>query len=111
MKSKQGRRDRLEEQYNVILYFGDNLADFLDTKGKSQEERNHMMEEARAEFGKRFIIFPNPMYGDWYGGLINNDFNRSADSIYRMRMDKLRSFQSANTPLRAVMPFVIHGRK
>ncbi|ROP59013.1 acid phosphatase [Enterobacter sp. BIGb0383] len=98
MKSKQGRRDRLEEHYNVVLYFGDNLADFLDSKGKSQEERNRMMEEARAEFGKRFILFPNPMYGDWYGGLIQNNFTQDHNRIYRLRMDKLRPFESANAP-------------
>ena len=35
MQGKQSRRDALESQYDVVLYFGDNLADFIDSKGKS----------------------------------------------------------------------------
>lgn len=92
MYGKQSRRAMLEDKYNVVLYFGDNLADFLNTKGKSQEERNKIMEDSHKEFGKRFIIFPNPMYGDWYGGLINNNFNQDHNSIYKLREQRLRPF-------------------
>lgn len=98
MKTKQGRRDRLEAKYNVVLYFGDNLADFLDSKGKTQEERNKMMEDSRAEFGQRFIIFPNPMYGDWYGAIINNDIKQDYNTLYKLRSSRLTPFVSQEKP-------------
>lgn len=93
MNGKQGRRDVLESQYNVVLYFGDNLADFLDSKGKTQAERNKMMEDAHKEFGSRFIIFPNPMYGDWYGGVIDGKFKENYNEIYKLRESKLTPFK------------------
>ncbi|EPH0093629.1 5'-nucleotidase, lipoprotein e(P4) family [Pluralibacter gergoviae] len=93
MHGKQSRRDALESKYNVVLYFGDNLADFIDSKGKTQEERNSMMEAHRQEFGDRFIIFPNPMYGDWYGGVIGDKFNADYNEIYKLRRSRLTSFK------------------
>lgn len=96
MSGKQGRRNALESKYNVVLYFGDNLADFIDSKGKSQEERNKMMEDVHNEFGKRFIIFPNPMYGDWYGGVIESKFNADYKTLYKLRESKLMPFVSVD---------------
>lgn len=93
MYGKQSRRDALEREYHVALYFGDNLADFIDVKGKTQQERNTMMEAARQQFGERFIIFPNPMYGDWYGGTINGQFKANYNEIYQLRQSRLTSFK------------------
>ncbi|MEG7513119.1 5'-nucleotidase, lipoprotein e(P4) family [Serratia marcescens] len=93
MQGKQSRRDALESQYDVVLYFGDNLADFIDSKGKSQAERNKMMEDVQQEFGKRFIIFPNPMYGDWYGGIIDGQFKAKNKELYKLRASKLTPFK------------------
>jgi 5'-nucleotidase (lipoprotein e(P4) family) len=45
---------------NVVAWFGDNILDFPNM---SQAARNDS--RALAEFGKRFFILPNPMYGSW----------------------------------------------
>ena len=84
--SKTERRDKIFEKYDVILLVGDNLADFNDVfEGRSFDQRktiynkdgivNKIEEEKwdkkrevdalKNEFGKKFIILPNPMYGDW----------------------------------------------
>lgn len=44
----------------VVAWFGDNILDF---PGMSQAARNDP--RSLAEFGKRFFILPNPMYGSW----------------------------------------------
>jgi 5'-nucleotidase (lipoprotein e(P4) family) len=46
---------------SVVLYVGDNIQDF---PGMSQDVR-FMGEPALAEFGDRFVVIPNPMYGSW----------------------------------------------
>jgi len=72
--SKEARRKRIAEKYEVILLCGDNLADFSDAFEKNTvSERNSEVERLRAEFGRRFIIFPNPMYGDWERVVVGKD--------------------------------------
>lgn len=71
--SKQPRRDLVEANYKVVLLLGDNLIDFLDLfRKKSIEQRYASVDSLKTEFGKRFIVLPNPMYGEWektiYGG-------------------------------------------
>ncbi len=44
----------------IVAWFGDNILDFPNL---SQAARNNPA--ALAEFGKRYFILPNPMYGSW----------------------------------------------
>jgi 5'-nucleotidase (lipoprotein e(P4) family) len=72
--SKEARRKRIAEKYEVMLLCGDNLADFSDVFEQSTVgERNREVERLRAEFGRRFIILPNPMYGDWERVVLGKD--------------------------------------
>ncbi len=45
----------------IVMWLGDNIHDF---PGLDQELR-HAPPEAMREFGDRFIILPNPLYGSW----------------------------------------------
>ncbi len=45
----------------IVLWVGDNITDFPDL---DQTVRTRP-EEAFADFGRRFIVIPNPMYGSW----------------------------------------------
>ena len=67
------RRDQVAEDHFIVMLIGDNLIDFKDVfRHKNIEERYSSVDNIRDEFGKRFIILPNPMYGEWektlYGG-------------------------------------------
>ncbi len=42
--------------------------------GKSVKDRNQAVTDSKAQFGEKFIIFPNPMYGDWEGALYDYNF-------------------------------------
>ena len=44
----------------VVEWLGDNILDF---PGMTQDARNDPA--AFSEFGKRYFILPNPMYGSW----------------------------------------------
>ena len=46
----------------IVLWVGDNILDFPDLR---QEMRGAGTEGAFIEFGNRFVILPNPMYGSW----------------------------------------------
>ena len=85
--SKEARRLEIMSAYNVVLFVGDNLADFTgDFDKKTREERDIYTTKLAAEFGNRFILIPNPVYGDWESALYNNNNNyslREKDSIIR----------------------------
>ncbi len=63
---KQIRFDQVMKNYDVVVFMGDNAGDLpIGTYHKGQAERNALVDQHKAEFGKRFIVFPNPTYGDW----------------------------------------------
>jgi len=64
--SKEARRQAVASKYRIVALFGDNLNDFAkDFEKKSVEERFAEVDKVRDLWGKKYIVFPNPMYGDW----------------------------------------------
>ncbi|HEX6915397.1 MAG TPA: 5'-nucleotidase, lipoprotein e(P4) family [Chitinophagaceae bacterium] len=67
---KEPRRHQVMEQFDVPLLLGDNLSDFSFIFDKQPvAERNAATNSVAAEFGNRFIMLPNPVYGDWESAL------------------------------------------
>jgi 5'-nucleotidase (lipoprotein e(P4) family) len=74
--SKESRRQKVASRYRIALLVGDNLNDFSDDfAGKSVVDRKAQVDRERAEFGSRFIVIPNPMYGDWENAINDNRSN------------------------------------
>ena len=48
---------------DIVMYLGDNIEDFPDLG----QDIRFDDEDAFEEFGARFVVFPNPMYGSWMG--------------------------------------------
>lgn len=65
--SKEPRRQSVAAKYRIVLLMGDNLNDFTEVFEKSTtvNSRNAASILMRREFGARFIVLPNPMYGAW----------------------------------------------
>ncbi|RDH46083.1 5'-nucleotidase, lipoprotein e(P4) family [Zooshikella ganghwensis] len=84
--NKQPRRDRVEQTHEVILLIGDNLNDFsLIFSDKPVVQRNNAVDMMSSEFGKRFIILPNPIYGDWEGALYDYQWGTSSAQKLKVR--------------------------
>lgn len=76
---KTARRQEAEREYTVLLYIGDNLRDFDDALRCSKIEektppeeleraikaRKEAVDKQKAIFGEKWIILPNPAYGEW----------------------------------------------
>lgn len=72
--SKEKRRLEIQKKYEVVLYFGDNLHDFTNAfEDKSSDERQKIVDEKRQLFGTKYIVLPNPLYGDWEKSLPKAD--------------------------------------
>jgi 5'-nucleotidase (lipoprotein e(P4) family) len=64
---KQNRRQLVAAKgYSVVMLFGDSLPDFSTQFDKTNSlERAAAVDQAREEFGRKYIMLPNPMYGAW----------------------------------------------
>jgi 5'-nucleotidase (lipoprotein e(P4) family) len=85
--SKEARRVAVMEKYNVVMLLGDNLNDFSNVfEKKPNRERNVEAEKMQAEWGKKFIVLPNPIYGEWENALL--EYKRGIAPRQRLEMLK-----------------------
>ncbi|MBD2132639.1 5'-nucleotidase, lipoprotein e(P4) family [Sphaerospermopsis sp. FACHB-1094] len=94
--SKQWRVDAVKNgsadktKYTVVALIGDNLNDFDETIGKTNQERRDFTDKYRHAYGMlnitktgkiqpAYIAMPNPMYGNWETGMYNpKAFNKQS---------------------------------
>jgi 5'-nucleotidase (lipoprotein e(P4) family) len=66
VKGKEDRRQDIARTNTVCLLLGDNLSDFASAFDATVlEERAAAVTNFAAYFGSNWVVFPNPMYGDW----------------------------------------------
>jgi len=90
---KEPNRLKVGEKYKVVLLMGDNLGDFsavFDRQGFTN--RFELADANRAEFGRRFIVLPNPMYGDWENSLYPSH-GLDENMKIKLRRELLKSWQ------------------
>lgn len=90
---KVNRREYVKEHTDLIMLFGDNLSDFDLFSSKSIEEREGKVEELSKEFGDRFIIFPNPMYGAFESAMYGGKFPEAKEKS-EMRERILKDYET-----------------
>lgn len=90
---KEIRRLAVASKHHISMLIGDNLNDFTDVfENKSAEEKLFLTDSLQNEFGRRFIVLPNAMYGDWEGTLYNYNFAISDSAKMAIRRQWLESF-------------------
>lgn len=90
---KTSRREYVKNHTNLVLLLGDNLSDFEDFSTKSIDERNKKVEDLALEFGNKFIIFPNPMYGAFETAIYSGKFG-PAQTLIEARKKVLRAYDN-----------------
>ncbi|AZU61134.1 5'-nucleotidase, lipoprotein e(P4) family [Neobacillus mesonae] len=90
---KETRRRHVAKTHDILLLFGDNLGDFSGFDGLTDTGRVDTVNKMKEEFGKKLIVFPNPMYGDWEGAIYDFDMKKSWKDIERIRKEHLNSIE------------------
>lgn len=73
VSSKVERRALIEKDYEILLLVGDNLADLSGIYEKRGPDHGFGAVDAdRRLFGTRYIVLPNPMYGNWLNDLLQS---------------------------------------
>ena len=88
--SKEARRQKIAEQYDIVMLLGDNLNDLAKVfEKKSIADRFAATDAVQAAWGKQFIVLPNAIYGEWEGALIQYKrglTNAQKDSAYKQQL-------------------------
>lgn len=79
--SKVQRRSIVENNYRVLMSFGDDFNDFLPAKNITQKERANLVLQHADKFGRMWFMFPNPIYGSWEDALF--DFEDDLTEVER----------------------------
>lgn len=85
--SKEARKQKILQTHSIVLLIGDNLNDLSNLfEKKNPDERMQVVNSFADEFGKKLIVLPNPVYGDWESSIyhFNNSLSEAQkDSVLR----------------------------
>lgn len=92
--SKENRRNSVKKNFRIVLLMGDDLNDFSDVfeNSKTVESRIAASDRLKEEFGKRFIVLPNPMYGNWESAIYGYNFKLTEAEKAEKRRSLLKSY-------------------
>lgn len=92
--SKETRRQSVSAKYRIVLLMGDNLNDFAEIfdQSKTVASRLAAVEQNKAQFGKRFIVLPNVMYGDWESAIYDYNFKLTDEEKAAKRKGLLKTY-------------------
>ncbi len=84
---KELRRQQVRNKgFDIVMLIGDNIGDFY-TDNETGEERLKKVEELRKEFGSRFVVLPNAMYGNWTSAMgLNGSSEALIAKLHEMAM-------------------------
>ncbi len=89
--SKESRRQAVMKTYTVIMLMGDNLNDFANVfEGKNIADRFTETDNAKDDWGKKFIVLPNTTYGEWENALYNYKFNLTPEQKINLLRSSLQ---------------------
>ncbi len=85
---KSPARARLAASYEIVLLIGDNLNDYKrDYYLTDIDQRMAVMERDRDDFGRKFIVLPNPTDGHWVRAI----FGESEPAPTEVNRQKLKA--------------------
>jgi len=92
--SKESRRQVVIKNYTVIMLMGDNLNDFSNVfEGKNITDRFTETDNAKDNWGKKFIVLPNATYGEWENALYNYQYNLTPEQRINLLRNLLHGIQ------------------
>jgi 5'-nucleotidase (lipoprotein e(P4) family) len=92
--SKEPRRLAVSAKYRIVLLMGDNLNDFAEVFDKSRTvaDRLAATDQNKEQFGTRFIVLPNAMYGDWESAIYDYNFKLTEEEKAARRKSYVKSY-------------------
>lgn len=87
---KDERRDAVSANYEIILFVGDNLGDYTSLFDRRDSSLAlQLADSLRDDFGRKFIVLPNPMYGEWENAIYEHKYSLPMSEKNRMMLELL----------------------
>jgi len=84
--NKTERRNKVSEEYEIILFIGDNLTDFSEIfANRGDDMGKTIVEKNKSLFGTKYIVMPNPMYGEWAKAIYKNSYKWTPAQLDSLR--------------------------
>ena len=91
--NKTKRRKEIRKTHKIVLLCGDNLGDFDQLfQHHSSKTRNELVDQYSSKFGEKFIVLPNPMYGEWEGTTYHYKWGMNARQKAKVRKKALNYY-------------------
>jgi 5'-nucleotidase (lipoprotein e(P4) family) len=92
--SKEVRRQAVRAKFRIVILMGDNLNDFAEVfeNSKTVNSRLAAVDQNKSQFGTRFIVLPNPMYGDWENSIYDYNFKLTEEEKAAKRKSQLEIY-------------------
>jgi len=88
---KEKRRQKVKQE--IVMLIGDALGDFGPFfEHKTMIERESAVDQKRSLFGSKFIVLPNPMYGEWEGAIYKYDWKKTSKEKRETLKSNLKAF-------------------
>ena len=90
--SKMPRYEIIAKEYNILLFVGDNLRDFDENFANRHENYGFaLVDSLKNQFGEKYIILPNPVYGEWEKAIYQGKSPNAKESN-RLRKQAIHSY-------------------
>lgn len=91
---KTERRNKVLKTHDILILVGDNLGDFDEfLEDRSTDFGFSKVDKMQAQFGQRFIVLPNPMYGSWEKEVLKSDQKLNASEKENLRKKQLIGYE------------------
>lgn len=91
--SKEARRQKVMSAYEIVMLLGDNLTDFTTAfEKKSIDIRKEEADKVKEEWGRKFIVLPNAIYGEWENALYDYERNLTPAQKEAKRQARLKGY-------------------
>jgi len=89
---KKTRRAEVAKTHRILLLLGDDLNDFASgARADNPEDRRELVREHREKWGRKWHVFPNPLYGSWEASLFGRDYSLPASEKIERREEYLET--------------------
>ncbi|NOU59843.1 5'-nucleotidase, lipoprotein e(P4) family [Marinifilum caeruleilacunae] len=91
---KTERRNKVSETHEILILAGDNIGDFDEIlEDRSENYGFAKVDAMKDEFGGKFIVLPNPMYGSWEKEVLRSDTKLNATEKETLRKKRLIGYE------------------
>lgn len=91
---KGPRRAEVASRYRILLLLGDDLGDFTSVASQPRDQRSAFVKQYRENWGTRWMVIPNPIYGSWERAVLGSTQGVSEHEQLERKLDAMNAAEN-----------------